>query len=315
MDNLIMNKYKPSCIDEYIYDNNIKDSLNSMIHINEMSFILYGVNGCGKTSLLNCIVQQYYENNSKMNENILYINNISDQGINYFRTDVKLFCQSNCTIPYKKKLILFDDFDQISDPSQQVFRNYIDKYNDKIGFIITTSNLHKIINSIQSRFLVINLTKPTKEDVKIMCSRIVKNEDIKIDNATIDTIIDLTNNNFHSIFNYLEKIKLINCDELQDINSILTHINHTLFDSYFNHIKDKTFHPAIDTLLYLFKDGYSVIDILDELFIYIKRTNILSEEEKYKIIPVICKYITIFYDIHEHEIELIFLTNNLMKIL
>ncbi len=315
MDNLIMNKYKPSCIEEYIYDDNIKNSLNTMININEMSFILYGVNGCGKTSLLNCIIQQYYENSTKINENILYINNITDQGINYFRTDVKLFCQSNSTIPHKKKLILFDDFDQINDQSQQVFRNYIDKYNDKIGFIITTSNLHKIINSIQSRFLVINLTKPSKDDVKIMCSKIVKNEGIKIDNATIDTIIDLTNNNFHSIFNYLEKIKLINCNELQHINSILTHINHSLFNSYFKNIKDKTFHSAIETLLYLFNDGYSVIDILDELFIYIKRTNLLSEEEKYKIIPVICKYITIFYDIHEHEIELIFLTNNLIKIL
>jgi len=310
-----MNKYKPSCIEEYIYDDNIKNSLNTMININEMSFILYGVNGCGKTSLLNCIIQQYYENSTKINENILYINNITDQGINYFRTDVKLFCQSNSTIPHKKKLILFDDFDQINDQSQQVFRNYIDKYNDKIGFIITTSNLHKIINSIQSRFLVINLTKPSKDDVKIMCSKIVKNEGIKIDNATIDTIIDLTNNNFHSIFNYLEKIKLINCNELQHINSILTHINHSLFNSYFKNIKDKTFHSAIETLLYLFNDGYSVIDILDELFIYIKRTNLLSEEEKYKIIPVICKYITIFYDIHEHEIELIFLTNNLIKIL
>lgn len=315
MDNLIMNKYKPICIEEYIYDDNIKNSLNTMININEMSFILYGVNGCGKTSLLNCIIQQYYENSNKINENILYINNISDQGINYFRTDVKLFCQSNSTIPHKKKLILFDDFDQINDQSQQVFRNYIDKYHDKIGFIITTSNLHKIINSIQSRFLVINLTKPTKKDVQIMCSKIVKNENIKIDNATIDTIIDLTNNNFHSIFNYLEKIKLINCSELQNVNSILTHINHSLFHSYFKNVKDKTFHSAIETLLYLFNDGYSVIDILDELFIYIKRTNLLSEEEKYKIIPVICKYITIFYDIHEHEIELIFLTNNLIKIL
>lgn len=315
MDDLIMNKYKPTCIEEYIYDNNIKFSLNTMIDMDEMSFILHGANGCGKTSLLNCIVQQYYENNNKTNENILYINNISDQGINYFRTDVKLFCQSNCTIPNKKKLILFDDFDQINDQSQQVFRNYIDKYSNKIGFIITTSNLHKIINSIQSRFLVIDLTKPSKDEVKLMCSKIIDNENIKIDHNMIDTIIDLTNNNFHSIFNYLEKIKLIDSEKIQSITDILTHINHSLFDSYFNNIKNKILHSAIDTLLYLFNDGYSVIDILDELFIYIKRTNILSEEEKYKIIPVICKYITIFYDIHEHEIELVFLTNNLMKIL
>lgn len=311
-----MNKYRPKFIDEYIYDDDIKSCLNNLIDINEMSFILYGVHGCGKTSLLNCILRKYYQNNSKVNENILHVNHISDQGINYFRTDVKIFCQSNCTIPHKKKLILFDDFDQINDQSQQVFRNYIDQYNDKIGFIITTSNLHKIINSIQSRFLVINLTKPSKEDVLGLCSKIVEHENISIDNSTISSIIELTNNNLHSIFNYLEKIKLINSNKSNYITeNILTHINHSLFNNYFDAIKKTEFKNALEILIDLYHDGYSVIDILDELFIYIKRTSILSETEKYKIIPIICKYITIFYDIHEHEIELMFLTNNLFKII
>ena len=41
----------------------------------------------------------------------------------------------------------------------------------------------------------------------------------------------------------------------------------------------------------------------------------MNDKTKYKIIPVICKYITIFYDVHEDEIELIFLTNNLLALL
>ena len=71
---------------------------------------------------------------------------------------------------------------------------------------------------------------------------------------------------------------------------------------------------AIKILTELYEDGFSVIDILDALFHYIKHSNILTEEIKYKTIPIICKYITIFYDIHENEIELIFLTNNLFDI-
>ena len=57
------------------------------------------------------------------------------------------------------------------------------------------------------------------------------------------------------------------------------------------------------------------MDILDNYFIFVKTTNILNEVEKYKIIPIICKYITIFHNIHEDEIELALLTNNLFKIL
>ena len=44
-------------------------------------------------------------------------------------------------------------------------------------------------------------------------------------------------------------------------------------------------------------------------------THLLTEDEKYKIIPYICKYITIFHNIHEDEIELALFTNNLITIL
>ena len=61
--------------------------------------------------------------------------------------------------------------------------------------------------------------------------------------------------------------------------------------------------------------GYSVIDILDYFFSYIKLTTNLTEEEKYKLIPYLCKYITVFHNLHEHQIELAFFSNNIMNIL
>jgi hypothetical protein len=56
------------------------------------------------------------------------------------------------------------------------------------------------------------------------------------------------------------------------------------------------------------------MDILDNYFIYLKNTTLLTEEEKYAIIPYICKYITIFNNVHEDEIELAHFTNNLIQI-
>ena len=57
------------------------------------------------------------------------------------------------------------------------------------------------------------------------------------------------------------------------------------------------------------------MDILDNYFNFIKNTTILSEEQKYKIIPYLCKYITVFHNIHEDDIELSLFTNNLIKVL
>jgi hypothetical protein len=40
---------------------------------------------------------------------------------------------------------------------------------------------------------------------------------------------------------------------------------------------------------------------------------ILTEDQKYKIIPHICKYMTVFHNYHEDEIELALFTNNLIR--
>jgi hypothetical protein len=55
------------------------------------------------------------------------------------------------------------------------------------------------------------------------------------------------------------------------------------------------------------------MDILDNYFLFVKTTACLSEDEKYMIVPFICKYITVFHNIHEDEIELALFTNNLIN--
>ena len=80
-------------------------------------------------------------------------------------------------------------------------------------------------------------------------------------------------------------------------------------------VKGNKLEESLTVIYDLFDRGYSVMDILDNYFIFIKYTDILTEDEKYKIIPIICKYITIFHNIHEDEIELALFTNSLIKTL
>jgi hypothetical protein len=53
------------------------------------------------------------------------------------------------------------------------------------------------------------------------------------------------------------------------------------------------------------------MDILDNYFLFVKFTNQLTENQKYEVIPILCKYITIFNNIHEDDIELALFSNNL----
>ena len=42
------------------------------------------------------------------------INNLKDQGIQYYRNEVKIFSQTRSNIPFKKKIIVLDDIDLIN---------------------------------------------------------------------------------------------------------------------------------------------------------------------------------------------------------
>jgi len=50
-------------------------------------------------------------------------------------------------------------------------------------------------------------------------------------------------------------------------------------------------------------------------FIFIKYTQLINETIQYKTIAIICKYITVFHNIHDDEIELALFTNNLRQLL
>jgi len=55
------------------------------------------------------------------------------------------------------------------------------------------------------------------------------------------------------------------------------------------------------------------MDILDCYFQFVKITDLLDEECKYKCITIICSYISLFHTLHEDEIELVFFTYDLVK--
>jgi hypothetical protein len=96
---------------------------------------------------------------------------------------------------------------------------------------------------------------------------------------------------------------------------LCTNISDNIFEELLSHFKNKDISSSIDLLRGIYNQGYSVMDILDCFFTYIKFTDIHDDDTKYKIIPHICKFIHIFHDIHEDEIELYIFANNIIKII
>jgi DNA polymerase III delta prime subunit len=315
---LFLNKYQPFFFKDFETDPEMVSILNTLIGMNNLNILFIGDIGCGKTAFLNAVIKEYYSGlpPTQYDDNILHINSLKEQGINYYRTDVRTFCQTCSSIKGKKKIIVLDDIDFINEQSQQVFRNCIDKYSHNVHFISSCSNSQKVIESLQSRLIIIKIKPLQRENLVKIMHKITNLENIQITNEAEDFILNVCNNTAKILINYMEKFKLLNEPiTLELATNVCTNISFFTFDEYTQMLKNDHLDTAIKLMYSIYDKGYSVMDILDNYFIFIKITTHLTEEQKYSIIPFICKYITVFHNIHEDEIELALFSNNLHKIL
>lgn len=311
MEDSFIQKYQPLVISDFELDENLIKSIQELIEIGNLNILFVGKSGTGKTSLIQSIINEYF---GDLPHHIMHVNNLKDQGIHYYRSEVKTFCQTS-TFQNKKKIILLDDLDNINEQSQQVFRNAMDKYGHNINFICSCSNIQKVIESIQSRLIILRINSCSEESLNNIMEKIIKREKIQFEGISKNKMLKLSNGSIRALINYLEKCKLYNKLITEDLVELLcTNIHFNDLKLYFRECQNKNLIGALEKINVIFNSGFSVIDILDYLFFYIKLNDFIDVEIKYKIIKLLCKYIAIFHNTHEDEFELYFLTNKIIKL-
>lgn len=324
-----ISKYTPSHLRDFEYDDaqlhqrvvsKTTYILNTLIEIQDLNILLIGGINSGKTTILYALLREYYglpRHASIPETNVLFINNLKEQGIQYFRNEMKTFCQSSCSVFGKKKIIMVDDIDSVPKQSQQVFRNCIDKYKNNVHVIASCSNTQKVVESLQSRLHIIHVAPPSPAQMESVMDRIIREEVILVDKDTRQYLVDRSNNSIRNIMNNLEKLSLFSNDGVilskQVCQQLCSNISYNQFDEYIISAKNGRLADAVKTMYVIYDYGYSVIDILEYLFGFIKQTPLLREDQKYRLIPHLCNYITIFHNTHENCIELALLTNRVVE--
>ena len=306
MNNSLSVKYKPSNFDDFNLSEFTKEILNNYINNNYIKIIIHGNSSSGKSELIKVILNKL----NIYSKDILNITLLKEQGINFYKNDLKNFCETSV---YTKKIIVIDDIDYYNENIQNIFYALITKHKN-INFIISAKNIFKVTNNIKDILNLITIENITYDYLKNIINNIVKKEKIICNNDHIDYIIKVSNYYIPNVINFLQKIVLINKNlNTIEIKNLESNIIIDNFKIYIDYCKNKDFKSAIDYLLNIYNTGYSVIDILDNLVNYIKYyDNNLKEENKYIIIKIIIKYMNIFNDVHEYKIELIFMTNNII---
>lgn len=128
-------------------------------------------------------------------------------------------------------------------------------------------------------------------------------------------LVNICNNSIHLLINYIEKILIYNdIININIIQNICCNINYNIFQKYtFKWLKERNIDKATKLLQDFVIQGYSIIDILENYYYYIKNISLLDDKIKFNIITYIMKYINIFYNNSENQFELILFTNDLIK--
>lgn len=307
---LLINKYRPLKLNDINISSDTKSLIRKLIYNetpsdNIMNINIVGNSGTGKTSLINSILLEYYDvgyiTHKRIEANTIFINNLKEQGINYFKYHIHTFCQS--LADYRKKTVIVDDMDLLPEQYQAIFVLHIDRYSKNVNFIISSTNTNKLLPNLLSHTIHIPVNNPTPEFLSQINYTISSSIHKDIPNT-------IENTSIKSMINRLEIDRIIGVD--------ISDTMKTRFYQYIDYCREKNVKSAVDTILQIYDYGYSIIDILDYLYFYIKsRYHDMYHEQHfntiyiYESIKIISRYMLIIQNIYEEVVILKFLTYDL----
>lgn len=191
-------KYRPSKIDDYIGNEQLKTELKRIVESGQLNHLmLHGTcPGTGKTTAAKLIV-------NNIDCDYLYINASDTNGVDLIRDEIKSFAVTTGFSDIK--VVILDEADFLTPAAQGALRNVIETFSLNCRFIFTCNYVEKIITPILSRCQVFEVIPPNKRDVAIHLKNILDKEAIKHTMDDIGYIINTYYPDIRKIINFSQQ--------------------------------------------------------------------------------------------------------------
>jgi replication factor C small subunit len=261
---LLVEKYRPSTLENYVGNENIKEIINKYLDQNDIqNLIFYGPAGTGKTTLAKIIIKN-------LDCDHLYINASDERGIETIRDKVQGFAMVASFKPLK--VVILDEADFLTIQAQASLRNIIETFSRTTRFIMTCNFVERIIDPLQSRCHVLKIVPPTKKDVARHLAWVLDQEKIRYE---MQDLVPLINQYYPDLRKCINTIQLstINNDLRLD-QSILVSSNY--IDKVINELSNKANFKTVRQII-----ADANVDDFDELFksLYEKANEYLPGKE------------------------------------
>jgi len=282
-------KYRPKNSNDILLDSFIKTKIEKILETKMIpNMIITGEQGTGKTSTILFLAKEIYKD--KYNDYVLELNASDDRGLSIINNTIYPFCKkkiSNDFINYK--LVILDEADSITSKAQNLLSNLISKFKHNTRIVFICNDCNKIIESIQSRCIIIKYPKINNNNLFTKIEYICKNENILYTSESINTLISVSDFDIRQIINNLECI-YYSFNELTNDNiyKFIDKPKPYYISLILKYCIEKNYSETINIIKYLYNKGYIPNDIFLIFMKYLFENNIsdISEEQKLKIYEI-----------------------------
>ncbi len=278
-------KYRPKNFTELVGQENIKDVLINSIKANKIAhaYIFTGPRGTGKTSTakifaktLNCL---HNENGISCDEcdmcktynesaDIIEIDAASNNGVE----EIRNLRDSVKVAPYssKYKVYIIDEVHMLSNSAWNAFLKTLEEPPSHVIFILATTEINKIPDTVMSRCQRFDFTKISFEVMKQHLHKICQLEHIEIDNDALEEIVNMSNGCLRDALSYLDKTSKLSSKITSNIvEKSFGFINKNVLGNLLTSIENNDYNAINEQINEISNCGITPLNFINEFVEYL----------------------------------------------
>lgn len=216
---VLYRKYRPKAFKEVLGQEHIIKTLSGAIQQGRLShaYLFTGPRGTGKTSIARILATEIGTSQNDLYE----LDAASNGGVD----EIRGILEGVRTMPFesKKKVYIIDEVHMLSKGAFNALLKTLEEPPLHVVFILATTELHKVPDTIISRCQLFNFKKPSHNILREMVSTVAKKEGFQIEDGAIDLVALLGDGSFRDTHGILQKVigslssKKISLADVEDI--------------------------------------------------------------------------------------------------